>query len=166
EAQGGNDALGRLGARDVITLDADRVGGEGEADRGDTREGRGRGAVRREAVGRVGQVPEVVEGARLDRVEERGGHGWVEGDRWGGGPSEWLTPHPARIAAASAAATRVLRVMRGEYRSNPQVRATDARHRRPALRGPRNDTRRRSGSCGDRSVIRSAAGYRRYCLGS
>src|SRR5207249_4809493 len=83
EAQRGDDALCRLGARYVIALDADRIRREREPDRRDAREGRGRGAVGGEAVARARQVPEVVEGARLDGVEERGGLGRVEGDRWG-----------------------------------------------------------------------------------
>src|SRR5437867_11125161 len=51
----------------------------------------------------------------------------------GGGPSEWLTPHAARIAAARAAASCVLRVMQGEYRSSPLARPTGAMPRWPAL---------------------------------
>src|SRR2546428_195096 len=42
----------------------------------------------------------------------------------GGGPSEWLTPHPTRIAAAREAASCDLRVMQGEYRRSLLVRAT------------------------------------------
>jgi len=70
KAQGRQRASGGLGARDPAVFDADRVGGEGEADRGDARERRRGPAVRREAVRRRRQVPEEVEGAVLQRVEE------------------------------------------------------------------------------------------------
>jgi len=43
-------------------------------------------------------------------------------------------PHAARIAAARAAATCVLRVMRGEYRCGALVRATGAVRRWPVMR--------------------------------
>jgi hypothetical protein len=56
-------------------LHADGVGGEREADGGDTRERRRGPAVGREAVGRRRQVPEEVEGAVLEGVEKRGGIG-------------------------------------------------------------------------------------------
>ena len=71
EPQGSDHPLTCLVARDVPALDANRVRGEPEPHGRDAREGRGRGAIRDEAVRRVGQVPEVVERARLERVEER-----------------------------------------------------------------------------------------------
>src|SRR5437879_1963208 len=71
EPERGEHASGCVGAGDVAALDADRVGGQGEADRGDAGEAVGGPAVRSEPVGRVGLVPEVAEGALLERVEER-----------------------------------------------------------------------------------------------
>src|SRR5438034_1634659 len=52
----------------------------------------------------------------------------------GGGPSEWLTPHPASIAAARATASCLLRVMQGEYRCGPRMRATGGVHRQTRRR--------------------------------
>src|SRR5256712_8817228 len=70
ELQRGEGALCRCGARDVAAFHTDRVGGEREPDGGDARERPGGGAVWGEAVRRVGQVPEVVERALLERVQK------------------------------------------------------------------------------------------------
>ncbi len=68
---------GRLGTGDVTALGADRVGGEREAHGRDARERlRGR-PVGGEPVSGVGQVPEVMERALLESVEEAGGLGRV-----------------------------------------------------------------------------------------
>src|SRR5216117_725692 len=77
EAQRRERSGGRLGAAGVPALHTDRVGGEGEAHGRDAREGRGRGPVGREPVGAIGQVPEVVERALLEGIEEAGGLGGV-----------------------------------------------------------------------------------------
>src|SRR6266576_39616 len=68
-------AVGSLAARDPVVLDADRIRRQRKADRGDARERRCGPAVGGEAVGRRRQVPEEVEGAVLQGVEERGGVG-------------------------------------------------------------------------------------------
>src|SRR5207248_7886380 len=77
ELQRGERPGGRLGARDIAALRADRVRRQREAHGGDARERLGRGAVGGQPVGRVGQVPEVVERALLEGVEEAGGLGRV-----------------------------------------------------------------------------------------
>src|SRR5207249_231827 len=64
-----------LGARDPAVLDADRVGCQREAHRGDARERRCGPAVGGEAITGWRQVPEKTERAVLERVEERRGVG-------------------------------------------------------------------------------------------
>src|SRR5258708_2388836 len=103
EAQRRQHALARRSARDVAALDADRVGGEPEADRRDARKCRRRIAVRNETVVRVRRLPEEAEGAllevgdsRIERLGLRLGHS----DRLGLGsraraPLRWAPPgHP------------------------------------------------------------------------
>src|SRR4029077_18027948 len=70
EPEGRERASGGLRAGDPTAFDADRVGGEGEADGGDARERRRGPAVGRQAVGCRRQVPEKVEGLMLQRIEE------------------------------------------------------------------------------------------------
>src|SRR5437879_4625824 len=70
KAQGRQRASGGLRAGDPAAFDADRVGGEGEANGGDARERRRRPAVGRQAVRGRREIPEEVEGAVLQRVEE------------------------------------------------------------------------------------------------
>src|SRR4029077_6274524 len=70
EAQRREDAGARLGAGHPAALDADRVGGETEADRGDARERRAGRAVGHQLVGGIGEAPEPAEGALLELVEE------------------------------------------------------------------------------------------------
>jgi len=65
-------AIGGLGARDPTVFYADGVRRQREADRGDARERRCGPAVGGEAVRGRRQVPEEVEGAVLQRVEESG----------------------------------------------------------------------------------------------
>jgi len=71
EAQRGQGAVHRLGTADPALLDADRIGGQGEADRSDAGERTRRIAVRGEPVALVGGVPEELEGAPFDVVEQR-----------------------------------------------------------------------------------------------
>ena len=144
EAEGGDHPLPCLVARDVPVLDADRVGGEPESDGGDAREGRGGGAVGDEPVGRVGQVPEIVERVRLDGIEECCRLGRV---RWGralrvvsgaGGEQGPRQPgngrsHGRRIIAVPASA-----------------RATGARTGSPRKANIRSGTLRRSACDADR----------------
>ena len=71
EPQREEHPLARLGARDVVTLDADRIGREPEADRRDAGERRRRVAVGDQAILGVRRVPEVAEGALLELAQER-----------------------------------------------------------------------------------------------
>ena len=71
EFQGGQGAVDRLVAADPAVLDADRIRGQGEADRGDAGERPRRIAVRGQAVDLVGGIPEELEGAALDVIEQR-----------------------------------------------------------------------------------------------
>ncbi len=72
ETQRRERALRGLLARDVAALDADAVGGQSEADRGDAGKRLGVGIpIRNEPGIRIGGVPEVVERAVLEIVEER-----------------------------------------------------------------------------------------------
>src|SRR3989441_177817 len=64
--------LGRLGSGDVAAFHADGIGGEREPHRRDARERLGGPAIGGEPVLGVGEVPEIVEGALLQGVEERG----------------------------------------------------------------------------------------------
>ncbi len=80
ETQRAQHALARLVAAHPAALDADRVGGEPEAGGGHGGEGLRRPAVGDEAGVRVGEVPEVAEGALLN-VVEKGRVGGVEVDR-------------------------------------------------------------------------------------
>src|SRR5882762_1755045 len=70
ETQRRAGAVSRLGAGDPAAFHADRVGGEREPDRRDARELQRGPAVRREAVRGRRQVPEEIEGAMLECVEE------------------------------------------------------------------------------------------------
>jgi len=70
EPQRGQGAVGGLLSGDPGALDADGVGREREADGGDARELLGRPAIRREAVRGRRAVPEEVEGAVLEGIEE------------------------------------------------------------------------------------------------
>src|SRR5437879_6065523 len=71
EAQRRQHALARRRARDIAALDADRVGGEPEADRRDAGEWRRRIAVRNETVVRIPGLPEEAEGALLEIGDDR-----------------------------------------------------------------------------------------------
>ena len=71
EAQGGQGAVHGLGPADPAVLDADRIGRQRIADRGDAGERTRRVAVGRQAVAFVGRVPEELEGALLDVAEQR-----------------------------------------------------------------------------------------------
>src|SRR2546427_3569497 len=84
EVQRGEGALCSRGARDVAALHADRVSGERETHRGDARERPGGGAVRREAVRPVGQVPEVSKRLLFERVQKTDRLRRVRGRRAGG----------------------------------------------------------------------------------
>jgi len=64
-------AVDRLGAADPAVLDADRIGGQRIAHRGDAGERARRVPVRAEPVDLVGGIPEELEGAALDIVEQR-----------------------------------------------------------------------------------------------
>ena len=76
EAQGREHALARRLPRDVAAFDADGVGGEPEADRGDAGERGRRIAVGNEAIPGVTGIPEEAERALLEIREERiQGHG-------------------------------------------------------------------------------------------
>src|SRR6266496_3871640 len=75
EAQGRECPISGLGAVDPAVFDADRIRRQRESNRGDARERRGGPAVGGQAVGRRGQVPEEVEGAVLQGVEECSGIG-------------------------------------------------------------------------------------------
>ena len=69
EAQRGQGAANRLPSREEAALDADRVGGESHADRGDARRPVAPRLVPHEAVARVGLVEEVGEALSLDLVQ-------------------------------------------------------------------------------------------------
>ena len=76
EAQGGQHALARRLPRDIAAFDADRIGGEPEAYRGDTGERGRRIAVGYEAIPGIAGLPEKAERAFLEIREERmQGHG-------------------------------------------------------------------------------------------
>src|SRR5881296_318425 len=131
ELQRGEGALRSRGARDVAALHADRVSGERETDRGDARERPGGGAVRGEAVRRVGQVPEVVERALLERVQKAHRLRRVWGRRAGGvvrgtggeegrGERGGAIGHAGRISRAPRAGHRCWRT------GDPVARATGA----------------------------------------
>jgi hypothetical protein len=72
EPQGREDPIARRLAGNVAALDADRVRREPEADRGDARERRRRIAIRHQSGSRIGRLPEEVERAALEIVEQRG----------------------------------------------------------------------------------------------
>src|SRR5690348_9335337 len=71
EAQRGQSALRSVDARDIAALDTDGVSGESKANRRDARETLCRPAIRCQSIGRIGLVPEPVEGAALQCIEER-----------------------------------------------------------------------------------------------
>src|SRR5437899_9601916 len=70
EPQRGDGAGRRIGAGDPAVLDADRIGGQREADGGDARERRRGRAVGGEATRRGREIPEVAEGAVLQGIEK------------------------------------------------------------------------------------------------
>ena len=71
ELQRQQSAVDRLVAADPAVLDADRISGQRIADRGDAGERARRITVRAEPVDLVGGIPEELEGAALDIVEQR-----------------------------------------------------------------------------------------------
>src|SRR5438477_303589 len=76
EAQGREHALARRLPRDIAAFDADGVGGEPEADRGNAGERGRRKAVGNEAIPGITGLPEEAERALLEVREERiQGHG-------------------------------------------------------------------------------------------
>ena len=83
EPQRRQHALPRLLARDVATLDADRIRREPKADCGDARVRRRRIAVRDQAVLRIGGLPEEAERTLL---QARRGRGRRLGSRQAGPP--------------------------------------------------------------------------------
>ena len=111
-------------ARDPAALDADRVGGEAEADRGDARERRRRPAVGDQAVLRVGQLPEEAEGALLEVVEERIGVGRRRGRI---ARRERRCAAPSAADGASDAGAQAARQRRRQ--AEPPARARRTRHR-------------------------------------
>src|SRR2546430_17728315 len=65
-----HDSRNALGPRDPAMVNTDSDSRESKTHRGDTASRAARAPIRDQAIGRIGQVPKVVEVTRLDVIEE------------------------------------------------------------------------------------------------